>query len=110
MHVAFNLPPPSGGGDMVGDWLVGLSALILVGAVAFCWSIWLCRNTAIFDNKPCNHPIQVIFRCVSLLRAWTPLQKPIHAEAMVDGTDRLEVAASALFSSRGWNLGNRLGS
>ena len=40
---------------MFGTWLAGISddlkPLVLLGATASCWSIWLSRNAKFFENK-----------------------------------------------------------
>ena len=40
---------------MFGNWLNGVpkdyKPLVLVGAVALCWSVWRCRNAVVSDNK-----------------------------------------------------------
>ena len=61
---AFNLDPPANMTNMFGNWLDGIpkliKSLILVGVSALCWSIWLCRNDVVFDNKILTNPLQVI--------------------------------------------------
>jgi len=46
---------PSSVANLFGGWLNGIPKqfknLILVGAAALCWSVWLCRNVAVFENK-----------------------------------------------------------
>ncbi len=48
------------------NWLMGVdkksTKLILVGASAICWAIWLCRNDMVFDKSPFMSYMQVLFR------------------------------------------------
>ena len=41
--------------NMFGNWIQGISKdlkpLVLLGAAATYWSIWLCRNDIVFENK-----------------------------------------------------------
>ncbi len=43
--------------------------LILVGASAICWAIWLYRNDMVFDKSPSMSYIQVLFRTIYWLRS-----------------------------------------
>jgi hypothetical protein len=71
-----NLYPPSDIANMFDNWLRGIDnkyrILIRVGALALIWSFWLCRNDLIFNSKN-SSPLQVIYRCTSMLRLWLPL-------------------------------------
>ena len=55
IYVAWCLPKPSSVSNMFGNWLNGIpkhyKPVVLVGAAAFCWSVWRCRNTVVFDKK-----------------------------------------------------------
>jgi len=33
------------------EFLKNIKPLVLLGAAALCWSIWLCTNVVVFDNK-----------------------------------------------------------
>jgi len=49
--------------------------LLLTGAVAICWAIWITRNDVVFDK---GHPktfLQVFFRGTHWLRFWALLQR-----------------------------------
>ena len=54
-YAAWGLPRTHSVDDMFGHWLDGIQSnlkpLILLGASALCWSLWLCRNAFIFGNK-----------------------------------------------------------
>ena len=71
IQIASNLYPPTSIANIFGHWLDGISnsfkTLIRVGAYALLWSLWLCRNDLIFNEKNAS-PLQVIFRCTHLLR------------------------------------------
>jgi len=55
VYAAWGIPKPRSFANMFGNWLNGLTKnlkqLVLVGAVALCWSVWLCINTVIFYKK-----------------------------------------------------------
>ena len=55
VQCAFNLSPPLSIENLFGNWLNGIPKLLksqlLVGASALCWSIWLCRNDAVFNKN-----------------------------------------------------------
>jgi hypothetical protein len=38
------------------------------------WSLWLCKYDKVFNNKNYS-PLQVIYRCLGILRLWSPLQQ-----------------------------------
>ncbi len=46
------------------------SKLILVGALALCWALWLCRNDRVLDKSPFVSYMQVIFRATYWFRLW----------------------------------------
>jgi hypothetical protein len=50
--------------------------LIRVGALAVLWSLWLCRNDKVFNDK-ISSPLQVIYRCTGTLRLWSS-PRPIY--------------------------------
>ena len=51
-YAAWDIPKPRNVSNMFGSWLNGLpknfEPLVLVGAVALCWSVWLYRNAMVF--------------------------------------------------------------
>ncbi len=49
--------------------------LILVGASAIYWALWLCRNNVVFDKSSSITYMQVIFRATYWLRLWAQLQR-----------------------------------
>ncbi len=73
----FNLPTSIS--HIFDGWLLGVdkkkSKLILVGASAICWALWLSRNNMLFDKSPSISYMQVIFRATHWLRLWAQLQR-----------------------------------
>ena len=63
-----------------------------VGAIAVIWSLWLCRNDKVFNDKNASF-MQVIYRCTATLRALSPLQHVEHQDFFLEVTSRLEAAA-----------------
>ena len=63
-YAAWGIPKPRNISNMFGSWLnrvpKDFKPLVLVGAAALCWSVWLCRNGVVFDNKQSSF-LQVIF-------------------------------------------------
>jgi hypothetical protein len=78
IQAASSLYPPTSVANVFGNWLHGTDlrfiTLIRVGAIAVIWSLWLCRNDKVFDDKNCSL-LQVIYRCTATLRLWSPLQR-----------------------------------
>ncbi len=66
VHISFDLNPPQSMSHIFGNWLVGVDKriknLILVGASALCWVLWLSRNDMVFDKSPSKSYLQVLFR------------------------------------------------
>ena len=52
-----------------------LKPLVLLGAVAICWSLWLCSNDLVFEKEKHSSPLQVIFLVIPWLRTWAILQR-----------------------------------
>jgi len=52
VYSAWGLSKPRNISNMFGSWLHGIQkfykSLVLVRAVALCWSVWLCKNAVIF--------------------------------------------------------------
>jgi hypothetical protein len=71
IQVASGLYPPTSIANVFGNWVHGIDSkyiiLLRVGAMVLIWSLWLCRNDKVFDNK-LSSPLQVIYRCMSTLR------------------------------------------
>jgi hypothetical protein len=71
IQVASGLYPPHSVANIFGNWLHGIDhkfrILLRVGAIAIIWSLWLCRNDKVFNDKNCSL-LQVIYRCTGTLR------------------------------------------
>jgi hypothetical protein len=70
IQVASSLYPLTSVANIFGNWLHGIDLrfrrLIRVGVLAIIWSIWLCRNDKVFNDKHCSL-LQVIYRCTGIL-------------------------------------------
>ncbi|XP_066166986.1 uncharacterized protein [Oryza sativa Japonica Group] len=79
VQFSFGLYLPRSISHMFNGWLQGVdkekSKLIVVGASALYWALWLCRNDRVFDKSPSISYMQVIFRATYWLRLWAQLQK-----------------------------------
>ena len=55
IQIGSNLYPPRNVANIFGNWLNGVDVrfklLIRVGAIVLIWSLWLCRNDKVFNNK-----------------------------------------------------------
>ena len=93
--MASNLYPPRSVANIFGNWLRGLDhkyrILIRVGAIAIIWSLWLCRNETVFNGK-LSSPLQVLYRGTSMLRLWSPLQRPEFRDLFTEVCTRLKYA------------------
>ena len=99
---------------MFGSWLNGLpknfEPLVLVGAVALCWSVWLYRNAMVFDNKP-SFFLHVIFSTTHWLRTWAILQKYSLHDKLVAASHFLAQVAKVFFAhAHGWRSSLRIDS
>ena len=74
--------------------------LIRVGAIAVIWSLWLCRNDKVFNDKN-SSVMQVIYRCTATLRLWSSLQRVEHRDIFSEVATRLETAARDFLSWHG---------
>jgi hypothetical protein len=50
--------------------------LVLLGVVATCWWLWLCKSDVVFERKHNPSPLQVIYSIIHWLHLWIILQKP----------------------------------
>jgi len=112
VHAAWGIRRPSSVANLFGGWLNGIPKqfknLILVGAAALCWSVWLCRNAAVFENKHSSF-LQVLYRTTHWLRTWATLQQPTSQEALVAASRFLEQVAKDIFSqAHGWRSSHRI--
>ena len=83
IQIASNLYPPRSVANIFGNWQHGGDSkertIIRVGALAVIWSLWLCRNDKVFNDKNTSL-LQVLYRCTGLLCSWSTLQ---HVENRV---------------------------
>jgi hypothetical protein len=81
--------------------------LIRVGSLAVIWSLWLCRNDEVFNDK-ISSPLQVIYRCTGILHLWSSLQRVEHRNLFTEVYARLETLARDTFSRHGWQHNLRI--
>jgi hypothetical protein len=80
-----------------------------VGAIAVIWSLWLCRNDKVFNDK--NYSLlQVIYRCTAILRSWSALQRVENRDLFTKVCTRLKDTARDTFSLHEWQHNLRIGS
>jgi hypothetical protein len=105
IQAASGLYPPTSIANIFGNWLNGIDykyrILLRVGAMALIWSLWLCRNDKVFDNKKCSR-LQVIYRCTGTLHLWSHLHHTEDQDLFSEVCTRLEDTARDLFSWHGW--------
>jgi hypothetical protein len=83
-----SLYPPTSIANIFRNWLHGIDlrfrTLIMVGAIAVIWSLWLCRNDKVLYDK--NYSLlQVIYRCTGTLHLWSPLQRLDNKDLVYGG-------------------------
>jgi hypothetical protein len=70
IQVASSLYPPTSVANIFGNWLHDIDlrfrTLIRVGALVVIWSLWLCRNDKVFNDKNYSF-LQVLYRCTGIL-------------------------------------------
>jgi hypothetical protein len=93
IHAALGLSQPRSMSHMFGTWQRGfrmeLKSLFLLGAITTWWSLWLCRNGIVSDNKLISSPLQVIFLIIHWLCAWVILRKTASQDLVVVASQRL---------------------
>jgi hypothetical protein len=114
VHCVFGLRPPRSIAHMFGGWSkLGQqkhNLLLLTGAAALCWVIWLIRNDLVFNKCQPKTFLQVLFRATYWLRFWAPLQQLDEHRVPIQGACRnLESQAMFIFALNGWNFSYRLG-
>jgi hypothetical protein len=105
VQFSFGLYLPGTISNMFDGWLLRVdkkSKLILIGASAICWALWLSRNDMVFDKSPSISYLQVIFRATYWLQCWAQLQKcEDDGELMKIACRRLETTVMQLFANYG---------
>jgi hypothetical protein len=103
--VASTLFPPCSVTNIFGNWLNRIDNRfkkhIRVGAIAFIWSIWLCRNDKVFNDKN-SSMLQVIYRAIGTLCLWSSLQRLYDRDLYTEVCARLEATVRDTFSQHGW--------
>jgi hypothetical protein len=93
IQIGSSLYPPQSVANIFGNWLNGVDnrfkLLIRVGAIAVIWSLWLCRNDKVFNDKN-SSLMQVIYRCTALLRSWSSLQRLEDRDLFMEVSTRME--------------------
>jgi hypothetical protein len=82
--------------------------IILLGASAIFWAIWLIRNKIIFCKKLATDPKEMVSQ-VSSLQSWASLQKQDDKECALGFAAKLKDAALKIFSdlntyAEWWNI------
>jgi hypothetical protein len=112
IQVASGLYTPISIANIFGNCLNGIDykyrILLRVGAMALIWSLWLCRNDKVFNNKD-SSLLQVIYRCTGTLRIWSQLHRVEVHDLFTEVCTRLEDTARDLFSRHGWQHNLRIG-
>ena len=105
IQIASTLRPPCSVANIFDDWLHGIDkrdrTIIRVGALAVIWSLWLCRNDKVFNDKNFSL-MQVLYRSTGLLRLWSTLQRVEFRDLFMEASARLEQTARDIFSQHGW--------
>jgi hypothetical protein len=112
IQVASNLYLPTSVANIFGHWLhhidLRFRTLIRVGALAVIWSLLLCRNDKVFNDKNCSL-LQVIYICTSMLCMWSPLQRQGNRDLFMEVCTQLEATVRDTFFLHGWLHNLRIG-
>ena len=112
IQIGSTLFSPCSIANIFGNWLNGVDCrfkrLIRVGALAVIWSLWLCRNDKVFNDKN-SSLMQVIYRTTATLRLWSPLQRVEHRDLFTGVCTSLEGTARDFLSQHGWQHNLRIG-
>jgi hypothetical protein len=104
IKIASSLYPMTSVANVFGNWLHGIDLrfrmLIRVGTIAVIWSLWLCRNDKVFEDKNCSL-LQVIYKCTDTLRLWSPLQRLENRDLFTEVCTQLEATARDIFPHMG---------
>jgi hypothetical protein len=112
IQVASTLYPPRSITNIFDNWLNGIDHRfkkhIRVGAIAFIWSLWLCRNDKVFNDKQ-SSMLQVIYRGINTLRLWSSFQRVEDKDLFTEVCVRLEATVRDTFFQYGWQHSLRIG-
>jgi hypothetical protein len=93
--------------DLFGPWLRSFSKkqrnLVLVGAAAFCWAVWISRNDLMFQKSKYKSILQVNFRGTFWIRSWSILSREEGRIMLKFESRLLETIAMEIMSKSGWN-------
>jgi hypothetical protein len=105
VQFAFGLQAPTNIEDIFGVWLQPINRKmrprVCVGVCAIFWSIWLCCNDAVFDEKRLYAYLQVIFSTTYWTRFWTILQNEKHRTSLKHACRMLETVAIEVCAKHG---------
>jgi hypothetical protein len=111
IQVAYNHYLPRSVANIFENWLHGIDnrfrTLIRVGAFAVIWSLWLCKNDKVFNDK-ISSLLQVIYQCTGTLCLWSSLQRVEHHSLFTEVCARLEILARDTFFRHGWQHNLRI--
>ena len=112
IQIASNLYPSKSVANVFGNCLHGidkkLRTVISVRAIAVIWLLWLSRNDKVFNDKDSTR-LHVLYRCTSILRSWSILQRVEHRGLFTEAGARLEEVTRDIFIRHGWTLDRRIG-
>ena len=101
IKIASGMSSPSSVSHMFGPWLgsfpSNLRPLILLGAAATSWSLWLCRNDLVFEKKQSCSPLQAIYSIIHWLQSWATLQKAESRDVTMKASQHLAREAKDIF-------------
>ena len=112
IQIGSTLYPARSVANIFVNWLNGVDhrfkRLIRVGAIAVIWSLWLCRNDKVFNDKN-SSLTQIIYRSTATLRSWSLLQRVEHHDLFTEVCTKLEDTARDFLSQHGWQHNLRIG-
>jgi hypothetical protein len=79
----------------------GFKTFIRVRTVGIIWSLWLCRNNKVFNDKH-SSLLPFIYRCTASLRLWSLLQRMENRNIFMEVCTRLKDAPKDVFLQHGW--------
>jgi hypothetical protein len=104
IQIGSTLNPPRSIANIFVNWLNRVDSmfktLIRVGMIAVVLSLWLCRHEKVFNDKN-SSCMQVIYRCTTLLRSWSPLHRLEDCDIFTEVSTRLKNMAKKFISQHG---------
>jgi hypothetical protein len=101
----FGLSKPRSVRNIFGAWLTGVplktKKLIITGASAACWAIWISRNDLVFNKTTMLTSLQVLFRMTHWLRCWAFLHNEEAKNKINQACRCLETVAMQFYSKYG---------